>query len=124
VPKLPRYVVILALLFCFPSMVLAQVPLHVLERPEVRMRLMDAPCSDPKSAMIAMNLPAELHPKLKAIESSWLMKDGSWQEFAGCWVEVSKEMAGVDGFFVVFSDGGYGVAPRADFKKTKGTVGI
>lgn len=105
-----------------PAVQAVDIPLHILDKPEVTMRLMDKPCVDPVAQMLSMQLPAELHPKLRAIESTWLMRDGSRREFAGCWVEVSKELAGVDGYFVAFSDQTYGVVPKTDFLKTKGAV--
>ena len=123
--KIPKYARWIALLFTWPTLLFAvTIPLHVLEKDEVTMRLMGTPCVDPVSARIGLNLPPELYGKLQAIESTWLMKDGTRKDFPGCWVEVDAKLAGEDGYFVIFSDGTYGVVPKAYFLKTKGSVGV
>jgi hypothetical protein len=68
VPKLPRYVVILALLFCFPSMVLAK-PMFAADLEGVRIVLTDDKCD----LTVVANLP---------YKATWTEKG---RTFTGCW---------------------------------------
>jgi hypothetical protein len=125
--KLPRYVAFIALIFCFPTLVLAQVQLHYFEHPEMTVRLMDAPCVDATSVMmIARGMPANTHARFKHIDSNWKMKDGSRQDFVGCWARVPKEESGaeVDAYLLIFSDGNVFMVPTSEFDKVKGGAGV
>lgn len=96
----------LVLLFVFPVRA-TEIPMHVIERQGVSIRLMRGPCADPASSIaIAVNLPQYVQ-RFRAIESTWPMQDGSRKDFAGCWGEFSKEESGAPGavLVLVFSDG-------------------
>lgn len=97
------------------------VPLHVLDKDGIEIRLLDKPCVDPLS--VSMIRPDAVH-RFRAVQSVWPQPDGSRKEFAGCWAELTaKESGGEDGFLVVFSDGESGFIPKAEFKKVRGQVG-
>lgn len=118
--KLPKYVFWIAVIFCWPSMLLAAdpvAPLHVHERDEVTVKLMPGPCVDPTTVMlIAMNVSPELQAKFRAIESNWLMRDGSRRDYAGCWLETG------DDFLLIFSDATGTRISKARFNRRKGMV--
>lgn len=96
------------------------IPLHVLEKGNVEIRLMGTPCVDPAS--IAQIRPIVLH-RFRAIESVWPERDGSRKAYAGCWAELTAEEAGEEVFLLVFSDGASGGIPKSEFKKVKGQSG-
>lgn len=107
-----------------PTNALAQdIPVHVLEKDGVQIRLMNKPCVDAKT--LAQINPAQAH-RFKAIESVWPERDGSKKKYAGCWVRLTKEEARhhEDVFLLVFEDNTSGGVPASEFRKTKGTVGI
>jgi hypothetical protein len=97
-------------------------PLHVLEGGDMTIHLMPGPCVDEVSADKAKDaLPNERHKELRAIESWWLMSDGSRRPFAGCWAAFTFN--GRTGFLVAFADGMLGFIPAEQFGKRKGQVG-
>lgn len=100
-----------------------EIPVQVLEKDGITIRLMNTPCVDPVS-VAAIN-PAFL-ARFKGLESVWPEKDGSRKAYAGCWVELKAGESGAfeDGFLVVFSDGESGFIPKTEFKKTRGQVGV
>jgi len=61
--------------------------------------------------------------RLRAIESTWRMRDGSAKPFAGCWMLLTKEEAGVESFFLIFADGERYLIPKDDFLKKPGRGG-
>ena len=99
-----------------------EVPLHVLDKDGITIRLMNTPCVDPIS--VAMIRP-DMVKSFKAIQSTWPEKDGSKKDYAGCWLllKAGESGADVDGFLVVFADGESGFIPVSEFKKVKGQVG-
>jgi hypothetical protein len=97
------------------------IPLHVLEKDNVEIRLMDLPCVDEVSRSII--LPAQIH-RFKAIHSVWPEPDGSRKFYAGCWTELTAEEAGgEEAFLVVFSDGKHAGIAKSEFKKVQGASG-
>jgi len=99
------------------------IPTYVVEQDSVRVRMLPTACVDPVSSMIAAQLsPPQFHTRWKAISSDWKHRDGSWHEYAGCWLEVTKEEAGAPDavFFFTFSDGTYGQALKREVLKPKG----
>ena len=121
---------LLATLFLFSAGVVAA-PVHVMERDGLVIKLMSEPCSDPvSSVMIAMAPPEVQRGEWKAIESVWPMRDGSKQTFAGCWREVSKELAfaitnGKErevSFLMVFADQQGMLMTKKQFLRKKGQV--
>lgn len=98
------------------------IPVHVLEKDGVEIRLMGTPCVDPKS--IASINPAFLS-RFKAIDSVWPEKDGSRKRYAGCWAEIKAGEYGAleDTFVLVFEDNTSGAVPKSEFKKVKGQQG-
>src|SRR5262245_34385363 len=56
------------------------IPLYVVERNGVEIRLMDTPCIDPVS--LSMVKP-DYHHRLKAIDSIWPQRDGTRKRFVG-----------------------------------------
>lgn len=102
-----------------------EIPVYVIEQDGVRLRLLNTPCSDGVSTMMAIQLsPPPFHPRWKASESDWRMQDGSWKTFGGCWLELEKEEAGTPDnvLFFVFADGAYGQALKRDVLKKKSGV--
>ena len=97
-----------------------EIPLHVLEKENVEIRLMGTPCVD--AASIAQIRPLVLH-RFRAIESVWPEKDGTSKAYAGCWAELTSEEAGEEVFLLVFSDGASGGIPKSEFRKVKGQSG-
>lgn len=117
-PRIHWLLALVILLFC-PAAWAQEIPLHVLERPEVTINLLPSPCVDPVSlALATRGLPEPLLKDLKAIASNWLEKDGSRKDYAGCWLDMHH------GFLVIFSDRTYDIIDKAEFKKTKGATGI
>jgi hypothetical protein len=98
------------------------VPLHVLEKEGVEIRLMDLPCTDSSSIVM---IRVEHLARFKAIHSVWPERDGSRKAYAGCWAELSKDEVHAEegGFLLVFSDGQSGFVPKSEFKKVKGQRG-
>ena len=97
------------------------IPLHVLEKDGVQIRLMDGPCVDARSIMM---IRPDALPRFKAIHSTWPEKDGSRKDYAGCWASLTAQESGSeDGFLVIFSDGESGFVPKSEFKKVRGQVG-
>jgi hypothetical protein len=84
-----------------------EIPVHVIEHAQVKMRLLKGKCTDPVSLGLISQAPPQFQDGWKAISSQWLTKEGNWQEFAGCWLEVPKEKAGTpeNVMVLVFSDG-------------------
>lgn len=116
-----------------PLRVVAQeVPLYVHERPEVTVRLMPGPCVDGVSAMMIATAPQQYRGDWRAIESNWLMRDGSRMDFAGCWLELSAEKAAdlssgrllEAAFLLVFSDQTASAIPKREFLKRRGQMGL
>lgn len=97
------------------------IPLHVLDKDGIEIRLMDKPCVDPRSVLV---IRPDALPRFKAVQSFWPTKDGSRKEFAGCWAELTAQESGSDeGFLVVFADGESGFIPKSEFRKVRGQVG-
>jgi len=106
-------------------------PVHVMERDGLVIKLMSEPCSDPVSSVMIAMAPQEVQRgEWKAIESVWPMRDGSKQTFAGCWREVSKELAfaitnGKErevSFLMVFADQQGMLMTKKQFLRKKGQV--
>lgn len=122
---LPWYIwafLIFTVIFATTS-VAEEIPLHVLDKDGVVIRLMDKPCVDPVAT--GMILPQALH-RFRAIESMWPEKDGSRKAWGGCWAELTPEetSTGQASFLLVFGDGEHGVVAKEEFKKTRGQVGV
>lgn len=106
------------------SMMLAQapVPLHIMEHPQLTLKLMAAPCAD--EATLEMIRPP-FRDKWRAAESDFAMLDGSRREFAGCWREMTKEEVDEDSFYVIFgADGDKYAIPKSKFRPAEGQTGI
>jgi hypothetical protein len=97
------------------------IPVQVLEKDGITIRLMNKPCVEPVS--VAMIVPSMLG-RFKAIESVWPEKDGSKKAYAGCWAHLTPPEALEEGYLVVFSDGQSGFIPKSEFKKMRGQVGV
>jgi hypothetical protein len=116
----------LVLLVCiavtWPTNAHAQdIPLHVLDKDGVQIRLMDSPCVDARSIMM---IRPDALPRFKAVQSVWPERDGSRKEYAGCWAALTAQESGSEeGFLVIFSDGESGFVPKSEFKKVRGQVG-
>jgi len=84
-----------------------EIPVHVVEHQAVKMRLLSGSCVDPQSILMIATAPPQFQDGWKAISSQWRMKDGSWKDYAGCWLEVTKEEANTpDSVMVlIFEDG-------------------
>ena len=97
------------------------VPLHVLDKEGIEIRLLDKPCVDARSVMM---IRPDALPRFKAVQSVWPQQDGSRKEFGGCWAALTAQESGSEeGFLVVFSDGESGFIPKAEFKKVRGQSG-
>jgi hypothetical protein len=121
--KLPRWAKLLIFLTCWPAAVLAQnklIPLHVLENESITVHLMPSPCADPFARRV---IRAEKLSQFRAIESNWRMRDGSRQDFAGCWVEEKTE-TGEDAFFLLFNDGEHFLVLKSEFNRRRGQTGL
>ena len=94
----------------------ADVPVHVLEKDGIEIRLMNSPCVDPVSVS---QINPQFFEHFKGLVSVWPEKDGSRKAYAGCWAE----LPGGEAFVVVFADNTNGVIPKSEFRKVKGQVG-
>lgn len=109
-----------------------ETPLYVHEQREVTVKLMPGACSDGRTLSMLATAP-ETYRKAhwRAIESSWLMANGSRMDFAGCWMEVDAEQASeLSGgamreaaFLLLFSDGDQFGIPKSKFGRKRGQVG-
>lgn len=98
-----------------------EVPLHVLEKDGVEIRLMGTPCVDQTS--IGLIQPAYL-PRFRAIDSVWPERDGTRKRYAGCWMALtSEEAGGEEVFLLVFEDRATGAVPKSEFRKMRGQSG-
>jgi hypothetical protein len=97
------------------------IPVQVLEKDGITIRLMNKPCVEPVS--VSMIVPSMLG-RFKAIESVWPEKDGTRKAYAGCWAHLTPPEALEEGYLVVFSDGQSGFIPKGEFKKMRGQVGV
>lgn len=97
------------------------VTVYSAEQDGVRLRLLDAPCTDNTSLMLISTAPVALQSGWRASSSDWRMQSGQWETFSGCWLEVSAEEAGApDAVFVfVFSDRTTGSVLKRDFLKKR-----
>lgn len=103
-----------------------EIPVHVMDKDGVTVRLMPGPCADGTSMMLVLQLvPPQFHDRFKAIDSEWPHKDGTKGNYPGCWAEFSAEESGQPeaGFFVAFSDGAHGFIPKSAFLKVRGQSG-
>ena len=102
-----------------------EIPVHVVENPQVKMRLLKGPCEDPASLVLISQAPPQFQTGWKAISSVWLTQSGAWQEFAGCWLEVPKETAGTpeNVMVLVFSDGAVVQVLKSELLKKPGEKG-
>ena len=113
-------------LYFLPGMAGAQstvdIPLYVIEKDSVLIRLLNKPCVDKVSLS---QIAPEFHAKFKALDSVWPEKDGSKKSYAGCWYEVKAGEYGMpeDVFVLVFSDGASGVVPKSEAAKKTGLRG-
>ena len=102
----------------------AEIPVHVWSDGKTTIKLMPGACVDP---MVKPSLEAvgEL-PKFKAIESTWLYKDGRRANHGGCWAEFTAKEAGAPEpvFLMLFDDGEKHIVPKSEFLKKPGTVGV
>jgi hypothetical protein len=117
------FVLLFALAATWPTKAYSQdIPLHVLDKDGVNIKLMGTPCVDAPS--MSMIRPDALS-RFKAIESVWPEKDGSRKAYGGCWTELTAAESGsVDGFLLVFADGASGFVPKSEFRKVRGQVGV
>ena len=98
------------------------IPVQVLEKQGITIRLMNRPCVDAVS--ISLIQPQHL-PRFKAIESVWPERDGSKKAYAGCWTLLTAQESGADEcFLVVFSDMQSACIPTGEFRKMRGQVGV
>lgn len=99
------------------------VPVHIVDTEGVKMRMLPTPCADPVSMSLAKQMsPVEYHARWRATSSDWKMRDGSWQEFAGCWLEVEKEVINAPDavLFFTFSDGTSGQMLKGQLLNPRG----
>jgi hypothetical protein len=92
-------------------------PLYVHERPEVTIKLMPTSCVDPATHMLIASQIPDMLPQFRGLESNWAMKDGTRQDFGGCWLEIAGDL------LIVFSDGTGTRISKAKFTHRKGMVG-
>ena len=99
-----------------------EVPVYVADHDGVRLRLLSAECSDPASLVLIATAPPQFQGGWKASSSDWRMRDGSWQQFAGCWILLKAETVGApdDVFVLVFSDGSNVQILKRDLLKKSG----
>lgn len=99
-----------------------EIPVHVLDKDGVEIRLMNKPCVDKVS--ISQINPAFLD-RFKAIDSVWPEKDGTRKRYAGCWALLAKGEYGMpeDTFLLVFEDNTNGAVPKSEFSKKTGHYG-
>lgn len=92
-----------------------EIPVYVIDQPQVKLKLMPSECSDPVSLGLANTGPPQFLSRWKSIQSVWQEKDGSWKEYAGCWLELKAEEVGApdDLFVFTFSDGASGQALKS-----------
>lgn len=114
-----------AFLYFLPRMASAQVdiPVYVIDKDSVVIRLLNKPCVDPISLS---QISPEFHSKFRALDSTWPERDGSKKDYAGCWYEVKAGEYGMpeDAFVLVFSDGASGIVPKSDAMKKTGQRGV
>ena len=115
----------LALLVFAAKAYATEIPVHVVEQPTVKMRLLKGECTDPASLVLISQAPPQFQSGWKAISSVWLTQSGAWQEFAGCWLEVPKETAGTpeNVMVLVFSDGAVVQVLKSELLKKPGEKG-
>ena len=132
-PKFPRLTILPwllwgALIAAFLGVIkiatAAEVPLHVWSDGKTTIKLMSGACVDP-AVKPFLESAGEL-PKFKAIESSWLYKDGRRQVHGGCWTEFSAKEAGAPEpvFLMLFDDGDKHIVLKSEFLKKPGMVGV
>ena len=102
----------------------AEVPVHVWTDGNTTIKLMRGPCVDPAVKPFLESV-GEL-PKFKAVESTWLYKDGRRANHGGCWAEFTAKEAGAPEpvFLMLFDDGEKHIVPKSEFLKKPGTVGV
>ena len=101
----------------------AEVPVHVWSDGATTIRLMPGECVD-KVVKPFLESVGELK-RFKAVESSWLYKDGQRKEHGGCWAEFSaKDTGTVAVFMIFFDDGERVVVEKSEFLKKRGQVGV
>lgn len=94
-----------------------EIPLHVFERGRTSIRLMRGPCVDAYSRAFIARMAPEYLERLRAIDSTWPMNDGSLKAFAGCWIEFSaEEMEGEPAIGMIFEDGQRLVLPKSELR--------
>lgn len=96
---------------------------YVHEDGQTSIRLMPGPCVEPRSFMILFQAGPDFADRFKAIESTWPIRGGATAEYAGCWLELTREEAGGDEplLILVFSDGHRGAIKKSEFLRGKGT---
>ena len=112
------------LIYCVSPAKAEEVPVYVAEHEGVRIQMLSTACTDPVSVNLTLQAPAQFVGRFKGLTSVWRMKDGSWKEFPGCWLEVKKaEIPGLedDVFVLVFSDGAVVQTYRNDLMKKVGS---
>src|SRR6185503_6023957 len=117
-------VLVAPLIYCVSPARGEEVPVYVAEHQGVRIQMLSTPCTDPVSVNLTLQAPAQFVGRFKGLTSVWRMKDGSWKEFPGCWLEVKKsEIPGLedDVFVLVFSDGAVVQTYRNDLMKKVGS---
>jgi len=91
------------------------IPVHVIEQGRTVIRLMPGPCVDPYSLAFVSRLEPQIVERLRAIDSTWPMSDGTRRPFAGCWIELTAEEAGgTPAFGLIFEDGQRFTVPKSD----------
>ena len=102
-----------------------EIPVHVVEHQAVKMRLLSGSCVDPQSILMIATAPPQFQDGWKAISSQWRIQDGSWQEFAGCWLEVPKDVAKTDEnvMVLIFADGAVVQVLKSELLKKPGEKG-
>lgn len=93
-------------------------PVHVYQDEQTLISLWDGACEGPVAALIASAAPAQYRDRFRALTSTFTLRGGARQDFAGCWMELTDaESQGRGGaFYMLFEDGDQHVVPKARFK--------
>ena len=108
--------VILGLLVgCAQAAETVEIPVYVLDDPQLRARLLPSPC---ENQVVRKFIKPAYADKARAVEAEFKMMNGEWRSYAGCWLEFSRMNQHVIG--MIFEDGDYFALPKSKFLDGKG----
>lgn len=95
----------------------SRVPLHVYQDEQTIVSLWEGECEGKVAARITQSAPAQYRDRFRNLTSTFTLRNGARQDFAGCWMELTDaEMRGQGGaFYLLFEDGDQHVVPKARF---------